>query len=463
MFTNSVFKKNIQIVFLVLVILQVLFCFFWAFENLGVMPLYGDSSDYIYRANPLLIHKIRPFTLPLIIRLSQELVGQTYFLHLLFIIQTSITFISIWLVAGVFLPTIKTYLKTIIVVVVGTNPLIMHFNYTVTPDSLAGSLTLLALYFLWRIYTTTKFNIYIYFQFIAFIVSFVLAANTRGERFFSMTLGVFLSIIFLYLVKKTLVQKKQVIYISFAVVIGMLCNWSARQILPATNEIVHLNYNFHKYHMIANSMSWPYLMSIYPKLPQYIKDNLPEKEVITYDNNLNYFYVIKEYLDPLGKHAYKDIILTILKYEWISVSYRYVLGGIYYSLTPFYPYFNFKGVVKEELKPWTPFTCFYGTQNWTYTRMEMHTPYLTLYYWYVSLCIFFVSLVILSIALYRKKVLIYKKGAYIFFTVSTLITAIIFTFNSSTFIHIRYAITWHIMFLLMLMTIIIPYLYNKDN
>lgn len=152
------FKIYIQIFFSILFILQLVICIKWIINNWGLIPSYGDSEDYILRSNPLIIHNIRPFTLPLLIRFSQEIGGKTYFPPILFSIQTILTFISIWFISGALLPNISKKCRGIITILVGTNPLIMHFNHSIVPDSLAMSCTLLALYFLWKFCTKKQYN-----------------------------------------------------------------------------------------------------------------------------------------------------------------------------------------------------------------------------------------------------------------------------------------------------------------
>ncbi|WP_180373264.1 hypothetical protein [Lawsonia intracellularis] len=136
----------------------------WISNNWGLIPSYGDSEDYILRSNPLVIHNIRPFTLPLLICFSQEIGGKTYFPPILFSIQTTLTFISIWFISGALLPNVSKKSRGIITILVGTNPLIMHFNHSIVPESLAMSCTLLALYFLWEFCTKKQYptNSYIY-------------------------------------------------------------------------------------------------------------------------------------------------------------------------------------------------------------------------------------------------------------------------------------------------------------
>lgn len=171
--TKTSFRKYNQILFSILFILQIALCCKWVVNNWGIIPSYGDSEDYILRSNPLLIHNIRPFTLPLIIRFSQALGGKEYFPYILFCIQIALTFMSVWFTVCILLPNISKKIRGVITILVGTNPLIMHFSHAIVPDAFAMSLTLLTLCFLWelctkRLYTTNKY-IYILCNVILFI------------------------------------------------------------------------------------------------------------------------------------------------------------------------------------------------------------------------------------------------------------------------------------------------------
>lgn len=152
-FISLPIKNYFRIVFLGIIILQVLICCLWCIDNWGIVPSYGDCIDYLLRAKPLLAHKIRPFSLALIIRICQELVGETYRVHMLYSVQMLLAFTAFWLISGTLLPQCSKKIRALITLIVGTNPLVVHFNYTITPDSLAMSFTLLTLYFLWKLCT----------------------------------------------------------------------------------------------------------------------------------------------------------------------------------------------------------------------------------------------------------------------------------------------------------------------
>lgn len=244
------------------------------------------------------------------------------------------------------------------------------------------------------------------------------------------------------------------------VIIGICSSLGARKILPSTSQTFCVNYNFHRYHLIAGSMIWGRLTQLYPHFPQYIKDVLPMQEAINHDEKGCYFYQIKAYIDTLGKQAYKDIIYTAVKQKWTTMLYEYPLGAAHYALSVFYPYINFKGTIPKK-RPLTPLSCFYGIQMYTYERMAETSPRLTLYYWRISICVLIGSFIAFLMGLYEKKLVIPHKEIFIFLTGSTLMTAIIFSFVCPVVIHIRYTMTWHATFLLMMMAIIIPYLYNN--
>lgn len=298
--------------------------------------------------------------------------------------------------------------------------------------------------------------------FYLYIIAFILTSNTRSERFFSMSLGIASSIIVVSLCIKITKRHLKLIPLTLCLILGITSNLVTKRFLPPTDDIFSLNYNFHRYHLIASSLTWPYLQHIYPVLPTYIKNVLPEEETAIYDSQSNYFYQIRTYIDPLGEEAYKDIILTILKNDFMSVCYRYPMGIFHYGLAPIYVYFNFKGD-KESQPADNPLSWFYRIQDWTYTRMEMHAKNTTLYYWKVAQCIFILSLLIVIFMLLKKETIRLQKEATIFFTITTLSTAIIFSCNSPIFIHLRYTLTWYTSFFILLMCSIVPYLYDNTS
>ncbi|UYH53730.1 hypothetical protein [Lawsonia intracellularis] len=268
--------------------------------------------------------------------------------------------------------------------------------------------------------------------------------------------------IIIYLFIKPSIRRLKFVPLILCLFFGITGNLITKYFLPSTNDTFTLNYNFHRYHMITCSLSWPYLQNIYPNLPQYIKNTLPIEEVTKYDTQANYFYQIRTYIDPLGKEVYKDIIRTILKNDWMSICYRYPMGILHYSLSPLYLYYNFKGT-KEQGFSDIPLSWFYRIQDWTYTRMEMYAKNTTLYYWQIAWCIFILSLLILSFLLLKRKNIFLQKESAIFFAITPLSTAIIFSCNNPIFIHLRYTVTWYTSFFILLMCLVIPNIYSKNN
>lgn len=95
--------------------------------------------------------------------------------------------------------------------------------------------------------------------------------------------------------------------------------------------------------------------------------------------------------------------------------------------------------------------------------MEMYAKNTTLYYWQIAWCIFILSLLILSFLLLKRKNIFLQKESAIFFAITPLSTAIIFSCNNPIFIHLRYTVTWYTSFFILLMCLVIPNIYSKNN
>jgi hypothetical protein len=442
-----------------LILLQAALGLAWAVDNFGVIPAYGDTSDYLKRAETLEAHVLRPFALPLLLRICRELGGAAYWAHLLFTLQTCLSLAAVRQLAGVILPKRVKDVTWLAVPAVGLNPLLMHFNFTVLPDALAMSLSLLAATSAWKCCTQhmdesqKKYSSKL--QFAVFLVTFMLAINTRGERIISLPLGIAAGVALLRLVSGTKTNfnyKKMFI----CILVGLLCNFFAGKILPKTDKIYNMNYNFTLYEQITPFLLFTRAEKIYPHLPGYIHKALSVEAARHYDKNANYFYEIRDILSPLGQQTYKDIIAAAVRNDLPNILFDFGAGVFHYILSPVYTYFNFTGIAPDrQPQAWAGFTWFYGALNWTYTRMAGHSPVLTFCYWLAASALVLTTLVyaIFYLIRYRKRINFTQYHNLLFFIPCNLCMLLVFAANP-VLIHIRYSLTWHIFVLTVLLCIV---------
>jgi hypothetical protein len=431
----------------------------WAIDNFGVIPAYGDTSDYLKRAETLEAHVLRPFTLPLLLRICRELGGAAYEAHLLFILQTCLSLAAVRQLAGVILPKRGKDVTWLVVPAVGLNPLLMHFNFTATPDALAMSLSLLAATSAWKCCTPrvseSERRGGSRRQFAIFLVTFMLAINTRGERIISLPLGIAAGTALhrLFFGTKSNFNCKKIF---ICILLGLCCNFFAGKILPKTDKVYNMNYNFTLYEQITPFLLFTRAEKIYPHLPGYIHEVLSVEAARHYDKNANYFYKIRDMLSPLGQQTYKDIITTAVRNDLPNILFDFGAGIFHYILSPVYTYFNFTGIAPDrQPQVWTGFSWFFGSLNWTYTRMAGHSPVLTYCYWLAASALVVTTLVyaIFYLIKYRKPINFTQYHNLLFFIPCNLCMLLVFAANP-VLIHIRYSLTWHIFALTVLFGIV---------
>lgn len=438
--------------FILLILAQTALCLSWAADNFGVVPAYGDSSDYIERAKILAVHKLRPFTLPLVLHLCME-ASKSNAMYFLFLVQTGLALTTLWLLLGILASGRHGVDKLLLFLAVGTNPLLTHFNFAVMPDSLAMSFSILAAVALWNSVSRETW----YWPWPAlFIVTFTLAVNARAERLISLSLGLMAGLLLLIALRR--LPRIRMTRIVCCFLLAFCCHFGMGKILPKSDIIFNGgDYNFTVYQQLCWQTVFTRAEHLWPLFSKEVRAALPLEEARTWDKRLSYFYTVRKHLDPLGDSAYKDIFFILLKHDWPHLLYSIGAGAAHYTLTAVYPYFYFTGInFDQQSEAWNGFTIFYMTQNWTYTRMAGHSPGLTWWYWLTASTLVLAALGRGIILLVRRELPI-GGSAQIFFGCAMLVMVLFFV-AFPVFVHIRYALTWHVFALAALFGLVLPVL-----
>jgi len=145
---------------LVLAAGQIFLGFIWIVKNMGTVPAYGDTPEYLALSKTMALDGYRTFLYPLFLR---EVIKASTFLHLqyqiiAYLCQLFVSFVSLVYFTGTFFVQnrfltrayeknkIRTAVETLLLsLFIFANPLVAHFNLSILTDSFALSFTLIFL------------------------------------------------------------------------------------------------------------------------------------------------------------------------------------------------------------------------------------------------------------------------------------------------------------------------------
>jgi len=453
--------------FTLLILAQTALSLIWAADNFGVVPEYADSAGYYELAKMLVVHRYRPFTFPLLLRLCME-VSNTYHVHLLFLAQTGLALVALWLLLGSLTPERRGLDKVLLFLAVGTNPLFTHFNFAVMAESLALSFAILAATALWNAVSRETWS---RSWTLLFMVTFTLAINARGERIVSLSIGLMAGLLLLLVLRR--LPRARLTRIALCFCLAFSCHLAADKLLHKSDQLFFVR-NITLYQQAFFNVTFTRAERLWPLFPDEVRTLLPFEEMRKWDDQTGYAYTVLDRLQHLNQNVYRTMLLTVLRHDWPHLLYRLGAGVTHYTLSAIYPYWYFTGLPnnRPESEAWNGLTHFYRTQRWTYTRMAGYPlrvvePYsgmnerlsrLTWWYWLTASLL--VQTVMFSgiarlIKSFHNIKLNRMGGAYLFFTIAMLTTALIFAANP-VYLHIRYTLTWHVFALTALFSLVLP-------
>jgi hypothetical protein len=417
----------------------------WAAGNVGYVPKYGDSNEYLQYAEILKVDHYRTILYPALIRLFGVTSMAAYSPHTeaLFGFQFLVSFVSFCLFGAALLnglgtPAISLCLRRWIVATVAMAcaglPLLAHFSLSLMSDSLACSLTLASIGVLAGLVTEYRerglcWKRLLLCWFLLFAMSL-----SRVDRLFLGVMLVVIVVTWLWRIGKRAGNPHVIRDCALLLVV-------LGSSLAATIGTNHLTQTYDSgrprlvfTNMAFNRIVWPRLHEVYPYLSVRARNMISLDEAEHFDaHNNNVFPLMVKILDENadGRHVIDDITLETLRRFPLEVfskavfdEVKYVFPGVAFPLELF-------SVIPESV----------GT-SWTYSRMTMFDAGPTKLWLALSfLCFFAVQM---PIFLYPKGRRLTRfsigKPAFVLSIATIVFLAFLFVIESGVDSNIRYSL-----------------------
>jgi hypothetical protein len=420
----------------------------WVIANASVVPVYGDTNEYLALARTLRVDQYRTILYPGLLWVCRAAPGDgdppfpaaVYAVQWgLLVASTAIFAFALASAAGLSRSRRRMSLVLATVVLVGTNPLIAHFALSLLTDSLASSFTMgfvgaLALTIDDGVRVRPGRRLWLGIT----LVYLVLMAWSRVEKLYLGAALVFLTSI--WLLRNTraagTVTGRRVVLLSglFAAALGavVLLNRAAQTPNPNRPPLDLSSLAF-------NRVVWPRLARVYPYLSPEAQAVVPFEAAVRFDAHNNQVYpFLSDLLQqrPDSRRIIDEITLTTLRTFPLAVLGKTAFDTAKYTL----PNLAFP-LERAGLFPQSIATA------WTVARMASAHPGLT---WTVLLAAetFFLIVqlpVALAALLAGRERRLWRHPIFLL-TVSTVLTnALLFGLESGIDAHVRYALPAYVM------------------
>lgn len=436
--------KFVYIIIIIGVSLQSITGMVWIVKNIDFITKYGDTTAYLAAAKTFVFGDFRTIFYPLLIWFT-KLVSENYFHVLIHLIQLSINFIGIYMLATD-LQIKKKWDFLLFFCFLFFSPLNIHFNLSILTDSLALSFSLICVSLIYRFFYQSRSS-----QTSLFILylSIICMSLSRVEKLHTFVLIFGILLVYNIYLKRnalTVFFKRKLIPILLVFVISIFSvqiirKYTTSEVDPSYPKLPPATFTY----IFLSKVTTSRMHILYPYFTDEQKKLLPYEEVLKYDahhnNQRDVLYDI--YNGDWEKTAIlaKSIIVIAFKYqgkEIISDLFRFFY---YYLITP------------------VAFMQHQGVYDWTVSRMAEHHHNTTNLYLNIFFVNLYVMLIIgLTVTLVNiKKLFPYLKNNFnIYFPwlSLTLINAVIFGFIGEFPYHERYGMPSNIIFLAFLLGII---------
>ncbi len=281
-------KKIIKILMLV----QVMICSIFVIKNIGYIPKYGDTAEFLELSKTLDLPSYRPFIYPVTLNimgkianlLNLNIVNLTYVLQM--IVNLFACAVAIGTIKEVFKIKLSKKEFVLYTLFIFTIPFNMHFNMSIKCDSLATSFTILFICYLIKYMKTEKYKFAIY----SFITMF-LTCNTRSEKLYFLAFVIVSTIIidaiiYFYNRKKEKLNIKKIAILFVILVLSVMSTNIAKGIFTSeddntdTSESTIFLYMYER--IVADT-----LPNIYEYLPDDIKQTISYEDAVATTVNGN--------------------------------------------------------------------------------------------------------------------------------------------------------------------------------
>jgi hypothetical protein len=429
---------------LILVALAVSFAIsvLWIAGNIHHVPQYGDTVEYLSLATTLKVDQYRTILFPLYLHLfgiSSETSKQIPWCLL---VQLALSFLASLLLAYAmfrdFSPTSMSRMRSVLTIfAAGTytagTPLLAHLSLSLMSDSLACSFTMATVACLSLTLDQYKSGKPMWQWDLATVLCiFLMSASRVDKLYLSITLA-FVSLTWLY--RSGISARRPGLSSSLCRLGLVLCIPMA-----ATIWLNHSTQVFNKNRppldlssLLFNRVTWPNLEKVYPYLSDDAHKFISSADATQFDSHNNYVYPMLTRLlsDPAaGKHVINEITAKTFQHFPLQIVGKTLFDITKYAL----PCLAFP----LELLSILPISI--GT-DWTYTRMAMFTPGLTLAWLIVSFGILLLIQLPLAASQARGNWKQWASRPTIFISLVTiLVNSLLFGLEAGMDAYVRYAL-----------------------
>lgn len=433
-------SRKFSLVFAAAAFLQIVVSFIWIFNNITVIPQYGDTKEYLSLSNTLALDKFRTILYPLFLRAVIYVSAHLNFPYqtFVYISQMALSLTSILYLINILFKNFSGFAKNKFIVFftslfIFSEPLIAHFNLSVLSDSIALSFTIFFLGSILDFCAATEISPA---KIIAVFLFYILMSLSRPERvMLGLAFLIFTAAFELFKSRKkmswTIIKKCVCVLITAAAAFAITSAVNnATETAPASRNQPAI------YKSAFELIVFPRLTKVYPSLPSSIKSVITYKDAVTNDAEAyNTNYTILKILDHDKGNPSKIVEITkitFLKF-YPEIIGTFVSNVCKNMISPVCYVFNFK--LND------------GNINWTQSRMSLKHPRLTSFYVIYSDAFFILLLFTAVFGLIRKKILRFlKKPLFQLSVFFVLLFSLFFSAVSDMGFHIRYAMPEYTVF-----------------
>lgn len=417
----KILKKAIQ----VLMILQIIIGVIFIIKNVGYMPKYGDSVEFLEISQTMKLDSYRPFVYPLVLNISTNIANllNINLTHIAYFIQLAISgftcFVLVNTLKKIFNIELNKKEITLYSLFIFFIPFNLHFNMSIKCDSLATSFTIMFLCYLMLYIREEKYRYAVY----SFITMFI-SSNIRSERIYFLAFVLLCVLIMEAIIGYIKKQKnfKKLAIIASILILGIVTTKISQMIFQDenANERSQPTVSMYLYERIIGDT----LPEIYEYLPENIKQQITYEDAVYSASSRNNYKAPYEAL--YKKHGNLDDVYTIMKVairrNFPNVALNIISDFTKNMVSPYYLISN----NNDE------------TLVYTATRMEgEHYLYTGMYILYFNI-VFIIINVYLVLRLFINGIKVKKYREAIVILVYAIVNAGFFALLTSQNFHIRY-------------------------
>lgn len=295
---KSIPEKTVMLAAAALMGVQILMGILWMCRNITVIPIFGDSAEYLDLSHTMKLDEYRPVLYPLVLKVVQKIgsITGTPYQVWLYIAQTLVSFVSIlygivtldWTMQKpsecgnrlrinkkriAFWVFLTLYLMTI--------PMITFMNFCVLTDSLATSMLVVFLSGLVVLLAEDRVPVWNYVLMTGALLAECLL---RADRLYSCLL--LAVIVFLVRILRNRAYRRQVLLamVSVCLVTAVLVKGVGHLTqTPGINGRIETNLDF----ILLDRIVWPNMAANYDSFPEEIRDVITLEDAKTFDKHNN--------------------------------------------------------------------------------------------------------------------------------------------------------------------------------